>query len=458
MSASPTSPARTPTPTSAKPTVVPPLPPAEPASPPTPSARSPSLPAATASPLNASPTSQPPIIHPDSQTQPDANPKVFELHAMFPTVELSVIELVLETCGGSTDRAIEQLLAMSDPNFKPDELKVAKQDHQVDLDAEFARSLQLQDEEEYRTSRSRYEAAHGSANSTMSQGELPYQPRVRRSRPSQPQGFSQPEVDSRFVEYESRKDGENPPGMLYMEERLEKLAEAGKQTFNSFLSRAKQKYSEFQAAQAQRSSAQGYGGGQGQRQEYDYSGYGSAAPGGGRGGEQSRGHSFGSNARSHSPSISGTESISSQSTADPTPPQSRRPTQSQAPVSQQSKRWQPSDAYDDPLPPRSTSVPHQIEVAPSRTNVGSPDKGKIDPAKLGILPKKRVDLMSTSPSASSHLKSENKSDDDDPNPSLPNGSLMSRIPPTPPAETTMYKLEDSDDDELEYTKNPFDEK
>lgn len=28
---------------------------------------------------------------------------------------------------------------------------------------------------------------------------------------------------------------------------------------------------------------------------------------------------------------------------------------------------------------------------------------------------------------------------------------MSRIPPTPPAETNMYKLEDSDD-ELEYTK------
>lgn len=170
---------------------------------------------------------------------------------MFPTVELSVIELVLETCGGSTDRAIEQLLAMSDPNFKSDELNVAKQgvspimgedgravqfvdvglashlQHQVDLDAEFARSLQLQDEEEYRRSRSRYEAAHGSANSTMSQGELPYQPRVRRSRPSQPQGFSQPEVDNRFAEYESRKDGENPPGMLYMEERLEKLAEGG---------------------------------------------------------------------------------------------------------------------------------------------------------------------------------------------------------------------------------------
>lgn len=107
MSASPTSPARTPTPS------------AKPRTPPT----------ATASPLAASPsTPQPPIIHPDPQMRPDTNPKVSELHAMFPTVELSVIELVLETCGGSTDRAIEQLLAMSDPTFKPDELNVARQD------------------------------------------------------------------------------------------------------------------------------------------------------------------------------------------------------------------------------------------------------------------------------------------------------------------------------------------
>lgn len=99
--------------------------------------------------------------------------------------------------------------------------------HQVDLDAEFARSLQLQDEEEYRRSRSRYEAAHGSANPTQPQGELPYQPRVRRARPSQSQGASQPEVDGRFAEYESTRDGENPPGMLYVEERLEKFAEGG---------------------------------------------------------------------------------------------------------------------------------------------------------------------------------------------------------------------------------------
>lgn len=70
-------------------------------------------------------------------------------------------------------------------------------------------------------------------------------------------------------------------------------------------------------------------------------------------------------------------------------------------------------------------------------------------AKLGILPKKRVDLFSTSPSSAPTLANQ-----DDPNPSLPNAkgpeSLVSKIPPTPPAENP-YKLEDSDD-ELEYTR------
>lgn len=110
--------------------------------------------------------------------------------------------------------------------------------------------------------------------------------------------------------------------------------------------------------------------------------------------------------------------------------------------------------------------------------VGSPEKstaGKIDPgkalctvrqplrpsadrlAKLGILPKKRVDLMSTSPSSGSNVKPASKAaDDEDFNPGLPAASsdLVSKIPPTPPANKeprSPYKLEDSDD-ELEYTK------
>lgn len=76
-------------------------------------------------------------------------------------------------------------------------------------------------------------------------------------------------------------------------------------------------------------------------------------------------------------------------------------------------------------------------------------------AKLGFLPKKRVDLMSSQ-------------QDKDPNPTLPGSgpssptattpttasrSLVAQIPKTPPAETSHHTLGDSDDDDdLEYTR------
>jgi hypothetical protein len=50
---------------------------------------------------------------------------------MFPSIEVSVIEIVLESCGGSQDRAIEQLLSMTDPSFKPDELQSARREEEV---------------------------------------------------------------------------------------------------------------------------------------------------------------------------------------------------------------------------------------------------------------------------------------------------------------------------------------
>jgi hypothetical protein len=86
------------------------------------------------SPPSATPPSAvaPPIAAPaPPATTPHANPKVAELQAMFPTVEVSVIELVLETCGGSTDRSIEQLLSMTDDNFKPDELESVRREEAV---------------------------------------------------------------------------------------------------------------------------------------------------------------------------------------------------------------------------------------------------------------------------------------------------------------------------------------
>ncbi|KAK8861767.1 hypothetical protein IAR55_002590 [Kwoniella newhampshirensis] len=424
----------------------------------------------TTSPTTAAPPLDiyaPPAISPPPPAQSThtqtADPKVAELELIFPTVEVSVIELVLETCGGSTDRAIEQLLGMTDPNFKPDELSGTREDTQVDLDAEFARSLQMQDEQEYQR--------HQTQTPPQS-GQLPYQPRVRRARPpppqpGQPDTFYQPSQGERG----QQQQGENPPGMLLMEEKIERFAEVGKQTFNSLLSRAKAKYSEYQATQASPITGRG---GSSQYGGWSSEEYGrGTAPGGNRGGEQNRPGQRGGlwgDTGNNSPSLTNSPSIrsdsfSSQSTLDP-------PSLAQAaPLRTSSNRWQPSDAYDDPLPPNrgamGASPSNRIDVGGRRSpGVGSPDKGlgKIDPAKLGILPKKRVDLMSTSPSAPAPIHkgssaANNDDDNDDPNPSLPSApqSLVSKIPPTPPAERDLYRLEDSDD-ELEYTKNPFDEK
>ncbi|ORX35358.1 hypothetical protein BD324DRAFT_632518 [Kockovaella imperatae] len=345
---------------------------------------------------------------------PHANPKVAELQVMFPTIEVEVIEMILESCGGSQDRAIEQLLSMTDPEFKPDELAHSRQEEasQVDLDAEFARSLHMQDEERMRQG--------GRA--------LPYQPRVR-TRPLP--GDGQQAYFNPTTAGAPPRD-ENPPGMLAMEDKLNQYAEIGKQTFSSIFNKAKAKYSELQQTAAANTAA---------REESDRQrvgqdrmgaswrspspqGYGTPTPGGARGGQQNTRGMWADDS----------SSFSSQST-EPAP---------------KAARWQPSDAYDDPLP----AIPptNKIEVtgrrSPAAMEKPAAPSGKIDPAKLGILPKKRVDLLSTSPPANPSMEQE----EDDPNPSLPSAtkSIVNQIPKTPPAGSSTYNG-DSDDD-LEYTK------
>ncbi|WWC66725.1 uncharacterized protein I206_100630 [Kwoniella pini CBS 10737] len=433
----------------------------------------PMTPTPATKPVNAaSPTSSPTAgFAPPSQSSiaittqapQHVDPKVNELHQMFPTVEIGVIELILETSNGSTDRSIEQLLGITDPEFNSDELKGTRENSQVDLDEQFARSLQMAEHENYREEQTQFHSRvnYGNNPPPVSNG-LPYQPRIKNNnRPQQPQNqdafYQSNDLEGR---YGDRNQGDNPPGMLAFEERVEKFAEAGKQTFNSLFSKAKAKYSEFQQQQ-QQGSNRNYQSGSGSYVPENLSPSGDRYTrppgiGGNRGGEQSRNTSSWDD---RSPSLR-SESISSQSTFD-APPQPQI-----QPIRQSSNRWQPSDTYDDPLPPARSISNNRIEVNPNRGSVGSPEKqvGKIDPAKLGILPKKRVDLLSTSPSnstlsPSNPLSKKVGSNDDDPNPSLPNApeSLVSKIPQTPPAGDDRYRLEDSDD-ELEYTKNPFDEK
>ncbi|EIW68928.1 hypothetical protein TREMEDRAFT_68867 [Tremella mesenterica DSM 1558] len=366
--------------------------------------------------------------------------KVTELHTMFPSVEKSVIGIILESCGGSQDRAIEQLLSMTDENFKPDELVHVRQEeaNQLDLDAEFARSLQIQEDEDSRRAMA------------APPNQLPYQPRIRHRQ--QPAQEPQPRQSQ-----EGMHDRYGSAGVTLLFELLSADTLVGKQTFSSLLNKAKGAFSDFQARQAQQkemaAQSTSWGAQRAQGDIYRQP----SAPGGGRGGDQNRSRGLWNDSASYS---SRSESFSSDGTELPQP----QPRQAQPVLHQSAARWQPSDAYDDPLPPNRTLSGNRIEVTPGRRSPASgpspPPKGTIDPAKLGILPKKRVDLLSTSPpvgSAGAKGKTPLDDDDDDPNPSLPSAPLsaLDKIPKTPPASSS-HRLRDSD--ELDYVPNPFDER
>ncbi|BEI79738.1 hypothetical protein CcaverHIS002_0102670 [Cutaneotrichosporon cavernicola] len=359
-----------------------------------------------------------------------ANPKIAELQTMFPSVDVGVIEMVLESVGGSQDRAIESLLQMTDPNFKPDELASVRHEesNQVDLDAEFARAIALQDEEEVRQQR------RGSrSNASRLPDVLPYQPRVRKARrPAQdPYGGESATAHDLQDRYDPPPIGQNqqgdlPPGLMAFEEKVTAIAETGRQTFNRFFNTAKAKYADYQAQQAQTSE---------QRAAQQALREAETPRHGGLWAETSGRTSLGSRSASQS-------------------------SQGEAPVLAPTRRWHPSDSFEEAPKPVAVSVNTGRRSPGPAAGTASPEKaaaGKIDLAKLGFLPKKRVDLMSTSPQPT---------EDRDPNPHLPTSgpttpttgkSLVDKIPKTPPAETSPHTLGDSDDDDdLDYTENPFD--
>lgn len=70
----------------------------------------------------APPTSTPAATHTAPVTvedEPELDPKVASLQAMFPGFDAGVLESILEASGGDEDQAIDTLLGMSDPEYKP---------------------------------------------------------------------------------------------------------------------------------------------------------------------------------------------------------------------------------------------------------------------------------------------------------------------------------------------------
>ncbi|GAA5845744.1 hypothetical protein JCM9279_006092 [Rhodotorula babjevae] len=205
------------------------------------------------------PSSPPPHPQPDPvhQSQPHStlqrphDPKVAQLKALFPDLEDSVLEAVLDGTGGSLDEATEQLLMMSDPDFKTDTTQLS----QLEADEELARQLAREDELEQ--AQQRINAPHRSARSSTShqqQQQAPSQPRplsyqayVPKSRrgagggggPASP-SLSSWEPPAEQSSAPRQEQGPQRDELQELTEQFNKVADTGKRMFGNFLSKAKE--------------------------------------------------------------------------------------------------------------------------------------------------------------------------------------------------------------------------
>ncbi|KAI0268845.1 hypothetical protein BC834DRAFT_968262 [Gloeopeniophorella convolvens] len=277
---------------------------------------------------------------PPTTPPPDefADPKIASLHAIFPDFDAAILYSVVDSVGGSEDRAIDALLAMSDPAHVPAAPPPAPAPmSQTQLDEEFARQLML--ETRRRSSRQR---------GASLQGPEPQQPQ-------QQQGQGQgPQRDT----------------MADVQEQFSKLAESGKRTFSTFVSKVKAKVQEFdQSRNAQGGPAGGTQPTWGQQQQ------------------QQQEHSPRSPPQTPSPGALDRHA------------QAALYAPRVAPVSPESSPVPPPQAFGETPPPPATGA-------------GRPAAANIDPGKIGLLPKRPVSLVGA-PAGARHSPDEDEDDEEE---------------------------------------------
>ncbi|KAI0302705.1 hypothetical protein BC826DRAFT_985809 [Russula brevipes] len=173
-----------------------------------------------------------------------ADPKIAELHLIFPDYDAAILHSVVDSVGGDQDRAVDALLAMSDPDHVPTHNVAAPEQpsvvEQTQLDEEFARQLMLEDEQQY----AREQIARRQQQQ-QEQQQFPYAQRTNAPIPHQQQ---QGDRGYGTGTYDSDDDGQHSPQrdtMTDMQEQFSKLAESGKRTFSTFVSKVKAKVQEF---------------------------------------------------------------------------------------------------------------------------------------------------------------------------------------------------------------------
>ncbi|KAK0455502.1 uncharacterized protein EV420DRAFT_1553955 [Desarmillaria tabescens] len=149
------------------------------------------------------------------------NPQVVELRAMFPDFDDTVLQSVLDSVNGDQGRAIDALLAMSDPEYKGESRPAEPALTQTELDEQLARRLLLEDEQQQ----------HAAWQSQQSQWQQPA--------PIRRQSQNVPEKDT----------------MAELGEQFNKFAETGKKTLGSLFSKVKAKISEMDQSRQNNNAA-----------------------------------------------------------------------------------------------------------------------------------------------------------------------------------------------------------
>ncbi|KAA1471794.1 hypothetical protein DENSPDRAFT_837878 [Dentipellis sp. KUC8613] len=338
------------------------------------------LPAASAEPPHTSPPATGTEQDPNAPSLPErpqedefADPQVASLHAIFPDFDAETLHSILASVGGDQDAAVDALLGMSDPNYVPTTQPSQPMSRtQTELDEEFARQLLIQDEQE---AQSRRRGAQS----------FPFQPRQH--------GPAHPHPPTNSPPAQERDT------MTEMQEQFSKIAESGKRTFSSLVSKVKAKVQEFD----QQRNAQGSS-------------------------EARTQPSWGASSGPQNVDRHSQQAYYAPTNAEPYPRRSSVGLEYEdapyrgAPLAPAPKPASPAAVPDDPtkitpgsgIPQESSATP-----PPPRTSSGPPPSN-IDAGKFGLLPKRPVSL----------------------------------IPTEQPAHTVRG---DDDSEELEYVENPFEE-
>ncbi|BGO97705.1 hypothetical protein RTG_01455 [Rhodotorula toruloides ATCC 204091] len=183
------------------------------------------------------------------RTDEPRDPQVDQLRALFPQVEVEIVEAVLAASGGSLDEATEQLLVMNDPEYKPDPVELS----QLEADEEYARQLAREDELAQMQQRANAPRRSSSTPSSQQQPQpLAYQPYVPRSRRTAQPGSPNPSMSSWQPPAEQSRQQQQPvqerDELAELGEQFSKFAEQGKKTFGSFLTKVKEQVAKVEEA------------------------------------------------------------------------------------------------------------------------------------------------------------------------------------------------------------------